>query len=246
MAHRIGFAGAGFKRREDRVSVRMRSQAIQVVLPVNARVGDRYVMIQKKTAIFYVLRSFLPLVLISCVGSATGQETSIDTTHSKLLIHVSKSGLFSGFADNHEVEARIAKGSLDTKAGKLRLSVDSRQMRVLDPQVSSDKRQQVQERMLGPEVLDSIRFPEITFESTHVEQEHEGRIRVDGLLSLHGVTKPLSVLAQMENGRYTGRFALRQRDFGITPVSIAGGTVKVKDELTIEFDIVTALGEMGK
>jgi hypothetical protein len=87
-----------------------------VVLPVNAKVGDRYVMTLKKTAIFYVLRSLLPLALISCVGSANGQETSIDTTHSKLLIHVSKSGLFSGFADNHEVEARIAKGSLETKA----------------------------------------------------------------------------------------------------------------------------------
>jgi len=194
----------------------------------------------------FVLRSLLPLALISFVGRATGQETSIDTTHSKLLIHVSKSGLFSGFADNHEVEAPISKGSLNTKAGQLRLSVDSRQMRVLDPQLSSDKRQQVQERMLGPEVLDSIRFPEITFESTHAEQEHGGRIRVDGMLSLHGVRKFVSVLAQMENGRYSGRFALKQRDFGITPVSIAGGAVKVKDELTIEFDILTTPGEKGK
>jgi YceI-like domain len=176
VAHRIGCAGAGFKSREDRVTLRRRSQAIQVVLPVNAKVGDRYVMILEKTAIFCVLRSLLPLALISCVGSATGQETSIDTTHSKLLIHVSKSGLFSGFADNHEVEARIAKGSLDAKAGQLRLSVDSRQMRVLNPRLSSDKRQQVQERMLGPEVLDSSRFPEITFESTHAEQELEGRV----------------------------------------------------------------------
>jgi polyisoprenoid-binding protein YceI len=203
-------------------------------------------MILKKTAIFSVLRLLLPLALIPCVDSAAGQLSLIDTAHSKLLVHVSKSGVFSGFADNHEVEARIAEGSLDTKAGQLRLSVDSRQMHVLDPQLSSDKRQQVQERMLGPEVLDSIRFPEITFESTHVEQEHEGRIRVDGLLSLHGVTKPVSVLAQVEHGRYTGRLALRQRDFGITPVSIAGGTVKVKDELTIEFDIHTAPGEKGK
>jgi hypothetical protein len=39
-----------------------------------------------------------------------------------------------------------------------------------------------------------------------------------------------------------GHFApfLRQSDFGILPISIAGGTVKVKDEVTIEFDIVTA------
>jgi hypothetical protein len=32
---------------------------------------------------------------------------------------------------------------------------------------------------------------------------------------------------------------LKQRDFGITPVSVAGGTVKVKDQVKIEFDIAT-------
>jgi polyisoprenoid-binding protein YceI len=119
-------------------------------------------------------------------------------------------------------------------------------MRVLGPQLSADKRQQVQVRMLGPDVLNSIQFPEIRFESTHAEQEDGGSIRVDGQLSLHGVTKHVSILAQVENGRYTGRFALKQRDFGITPVSIAGGTVKVKDELTIEFDIHTRSGGVAK
>jgi len=202
-------------------------------------------MILEKNATFLVLRLLLPLALIPCVERAAGQPSLIDPAYSKLLIHVSKAGVFSGFADNHEVEARIAQGSLDTKTRQLRLSVDSRQMRVLDPQLSSDKRQQVQDRMLGPEVLDSTRFPEITFESTNVEPDREGKIRVDGQLSLHGVTKPVSIVARLENGHYTGRFALKQRDFGITPVSIAGGTVKVKDELTIEFDIRTGSGEKG-
>ena len=31
-----------------------------------------------------------------------------------------------------------------------------------------------------------------------------------------------------------------QREFGITPVSVAGGTVKVKDELKIDFDVRTS------
>jgi hypothetical protein len=37
VAHRIGCAGARFKRREDRVTLRRKSQATQVVLPVNAK-----------------------------------------------------------------------------------------------------------------------------------------------------------------------------------------------------------------
>ena len=195
-------------------------------------------MTLKKTTTLFVLRLLCPLALIPCVPRAAGQLTSIDSSHSRLLIHVSKAGIFSGFADNHEVEARIAEGNLDAKAGQLRLSVDSRQMRVLDPQLPSDKRRQVQERMLGPEVLDSTRFPEIVFESTHVQQGQGETLKVDGRLSLHGVTKPISIVVHVGNGRYTGRFSLKQRDFAITPVSIAGGTVKVKDEVKITFDLV--------
>lgn len=208
-----------------------------------AKVVGTFFMIPERTTIHSVLRLLLPLALISCVGSISAQVASIDTAHSRLLIHVSKTGVFSGFADNHEVEARIAKGTLDVKSGQLRVSVDSRQMRVLDPKLPPDKRRQVQERMLGPEVLDSTHFPKIIFESTHVEHGQEGVFTVNGRLSLHGVTKPISLVAHLKNGRYTGTFALKQRDFGIIPVSVAGGTVKVKDELAIEFDIAALPGE---
>lgn len=200
-------------------------------------------MIPQRTAIRSILRLLLPLALISCVGTVAGQVAPIDTAHSRLLIHVSKTGVFSGFADNHEVEARIAKGTLDAKRGQLKLSVDSRQMQVLDPQLPPDKRRQVQERMLGPEVLDSTHFPEIIFESTHVEHGQEGAVVVNGRLSLHGTTKPVSLVAHLKSGRYRGTFVLKQRDFGIVPVSVAGGTVKVKDELAIDFDIATSPAE---
>jgi len=43
---------------------------------------------------------------------------------------------------------------------------------------------------------------------------------------------------ERQNGGYRGSGQLRQKDFGITPVSVAGGSVKVKDEVRIEFDII--------
>lgn len=112
-------------------------------------------------------------------------------------------------------------------------------MRVLDPQLAPGKRQQVQERMLGPEVLDSMRFPEITFVSTSIEATGADEFLVRGELSLRGVTHPVAARVRRDNGRYTGVGTLKQRDFGIKPISIAGGTVKVKDELKIDFDIRT-------
>ena len=170
---------------------------------------------------------------------AVAQEHPIDTASSKLTVRAFKTGLFSGLADNHEIEAPITNGSVDEAAGHVKFAVDSRRMKVLDPQMNPSRRQEVQQRMLGPEVLDTTRFPQIAFESTTVERSKDLYV-VHGQLSLHGVTQPVVVNVRSENGRYEGTCTLKQRDFGIAPISIAGGTVKVKDELQIEFDIRTA------
>jgi hypothetical protein len=41
----------------------------------------------------------------------------------------------------------------------------------------------------------------------------------------------------LKDACYRGSATLKQTDFGITPVTVAGGTVKVKDEVKIEFEI---------
>jgi polyisoprenoid-binding protein YceI len=41
-----------------------------------------------------------------------------------------------------------------------------------------------------------------------------------------------------EKETFTGSTKLKQTDFGITPVSVGGGTVKVKDELKLDFQIL--------
>lgn len=183
------------------------------------------------------------VLTIACgflVQMAIGQTRAIDTIDSKLTVHVSRAGIFSAFGDNHEVAAPISEGVIDENVRRVTFVIESRRMKVLDPHLAAEKRKQVQERMLGPDVLDVARFPQIKFESTSVEQGGPGRMLVHGDLSLHGTTKPVTVDVRTESGRYLGSATLKQREFGITPVTIAGGTVKVKDELKIEFDIRTS------
>ena len=177
------------------------------------------------------------LVLLS--GTAMAQTQPVDTAHSVITVRVFKSGLFSAFADNHEIRAPVASGFLDQAGNRVELVVNSRELVVLDPNLAMEKRQQVQERMLGPEVLDSNQFHEIRFEGNNVKQEAPAdRFLVAGTLWLHGKTGPISLHVTRSNGHYRGETVLKQRDFGIPPVNVAGGTVKVKDELKIEFDIV--------
>ena len=179
----------------------------------------------------------LVTIVVALVSTASPQEHPIDIANSHLRVHAFKSGLFSGFADNHDVEAPIVEGAIDESASRVRFTIDAQRMKVLDPQLSPDKRRQVQERMLGPEVLDATRFPQINFQSTKVESAGQDQLLVRGQLSLRGVTRTVSASIRKQDGRYVGTCTLSQRDFGITPISIAGGTVKVKDELKVEFDI---------
>jgi polyisoprenoid-binding protein YceI len=59
-------------------------------------------------------------------------------------------------------------------------------------------------------------------------------------LTLHGKKQPVAVEVSLKDGHYRGSASFKQSSFGISPISIAGGTVKVKDEVKIEFDIVAA------
>jgi polyisoprenoid-binding protein YceI len=183
-----------------------------------------------------IIRFVLPVLMFS--AAALAQTQPIDTKHSVITVRAFKSGLFSGFADNHVVQAPIARGSLDETGQRVEFVVESAKLTVLDPKLSAGKRQEVQERMLGPDVLDSSQYREIRFQSENVKQESADHFLVAGTLSLHGKTRPISLHVVRLNGHYQGHTALKQRDFGITPISLAGGTVKVKDELQIEFDIV--------
>jgi hypothetical protein len=183
----------------------------------------------------------LLLLLCGCLCSTVvrAQSRAMDSGHSVLRIRVFKSGLFSGFAHNHEIEAPIAEGSVNLSAApSVELRVDARKLRVLDPEVSTNDRADIQKTMDGPQVLDSIRFPEISFRSTAVESKGDERWTVHGNLNLHGKTSPVAVDVMLKDGHYKGSARLKQREFGITPISLAGGTVKVKDEVVVEFDIV--------
>ena len=169
-----------------------------------------------------------------------GESHAIDVDRSKLIVHVFKSGVFAAFAHNHEIEAPIAEGSVDTSANTVTLRIDARTLRVADPETSSDTRAEIQRTMDGPMVLDVERFPDIAFTSTAVEPSGDNRWTVRGGLSLHGKTAPVIVDVSLKDGHYRGSATVKQKDVGMRPVSIAGGSVKVKDEVKIEFDVVLA------
>ncbi len=171
------------------------------------------------------------------VVDATAQKT-IDTERSVLTVRVYKAGAFSAFGHEHAIRAPIQNGSFDEDKKSVEFVVDTGTLRVVDSGVSDKDRADIQNTMLGPRVLDSSQFRVIRFHSTEVSGSGENKWTVHGDLTLHGQTHPVRVDVERQDGRYRGSARLRQSEFGITPVTVAGGTIKVKDEVRVEFEIV--------
>jgi len=98
--------------------------------------------------------------------------------------------------------------------------------------LGDDDRVEIQER-IDEEVLG--RKP-IEFRSTAVEPAGEGRFRIAGDLTLAGREHPSEFeLGADADGAITGAAVVRQSDWGIKPYTALFGTLKVKDEVEIEF-----------
>jgi polyisoprenoid-binding protein YceI len=183
------------------------------------------------------LKAFvLPALLFSLAATAAlAAQKDIDPTQSTLTIHVGKTGLFSAAGHEHIVTAPIQEGTIDDGSKPhVSFRVQSGRLTVLPEDHQAEVQHTMQER-----VLESARFPEIQFSSDSIQSSASNQWDVSGKLTLHGETKPILVRVQLLEGKYAGTAIIKQTDFGIQPVSAGGGTVKVKDELKIDFSIKT-------
>jgi len=187
--------------------------------------------------------SLLVLASISVVAAAVAHQTgshnhAIDVTHSKMTVYVFKQGIFSFAADNHEISAPIASGAFNDASMTIDVSVDAAKMKVLDPKLPVNRRDQVQANMVGPPVLDAGTYPTISFRSTAIEVGTGNVWTVTGNLQLHGQSHPVNFqMTKVDATHFEGTAMVRQSAFGITPIRIAGGTVSVKDDVKIVFEV---------
>jgi polyisoprenoid-binding protein YceI len=177
------------------------------------------------------------LVLAAAAGA---QQRAIDTEKSVMTVRVYKAGVFSALGHDHEISAPITIGTVDIAAHTVEIHVKTGALKVRDPNVSEKDRAEIQRTMLGAEVLDAAGHPEIVFRSTTVVPGAAGSWTVNGNLALHGQTRPVTVEVKETDGRYVGTSRFKQTEYGITPVKVAGGTIRVKDEIRIDFDIQLA------
>jgi polyisoprenoid-binding protein YceI len=102
----------------------------------------------------------------------------------------------------------------------------------------------------SPDFLDVARYPELTFRSKRIEKA-AGGYRVTGDLTLHGVTKEVTLEAEFagtgkdpwgnERAGFSAKAALDRREFGLTwnaAVEAGGVLVGEKVEIAIELEAI--------
>ena len=179
-----------------------------------------------------------PWFLVAALTAASAQDKTIDVEHSTITIHVGKAGLFAAAGHEHWVNAPISAGKFnDSDPLYVEFKVDAKGMAVKpDPKIDAATQAQIQNDMQEM-TLESRKYPEITFRSSRVEGQAQGLWKVEGLLTLHGLTKPVAVTVRRTGETYAGHASTKQTDFGIKPVSAGGGLIKVKNELELDFQI---------
>lgn len=180
----------------------------------------------------------LCMTYLALAAMSVAQDTAIDVQRSQILVHVGKAGLLSAAGHDHTISAPISSGSMrESGAPRVELIVETAKMTVQpDPKVDAKTQAQIQKDM-EEMTLETRKFPQITFHSSRIDKLAEGQWKVEGDLSLHGVTKPVVLTVRRAGDSYSARTTLKQTDFGIKPISIGGGMIKVKDQVEIDFTI---------
>jgi polyisoprenoid-binding protein YceI len=177
-----------------------------------------------------------------------GARYKIDAGRGNFTVQAFATGLLSFVGHNPTFAVERYGGEIQFAAGNrevdsMLLVIQSETLSLLD-NVSQKDAAEI-ENTMREKVLDTARFPEIFFVSKDISlRQISGErfaVRATGFLSLHGETRERTIEAEaiINNGniRAQGELMLRQSDFNIEQVKALGGTLKVKDEVEIFFDI---------
>lgn len=182
-------------------------------------------------------------------SEASTDRYVIDGRSSRLTVQAFATGLLSAMGHNPTIAVRDLSGEVKfnpekLEAGSLWIAINSSSLSVQDDISPKDIREM--ERMMNQDVLETAKFPGIQYDAPDISVTKMGDALysavLNGNMTLHGATRrqPINVRVAVLGSmlRVSGGFSMRQSDYNIKPVSVAGGTLKLKDELKFAFEIV--------
>lgn len=196
------------------------------------------------------------------VALAAGQlapgSYRIAPARSDLRILVYRAGPLARLGHNHVVEAPVVEGRVelarDPERSEFWLRIPVSELVVDDPAarkrsgpdfaapIDPEGIAGTRANMLGPQVLAAAQWPEIRLEGRLQRGPLEAPL-LDVAIGIRDVTRrrrlPVEVRALPDGAlQVSGRFGVRQTDFGMTPVTALDGGLRVRDRLDLAFSLV--------
>ncbi len=176
--------------------------------------------------------TILSLVLLASM-STFAQKWSLDKSHSKVsfsVVHMLLSDVEGSFK---KVDATITSSKDDFSDAVFELTAD-----VSSINTDNDMRDN---HSKSPDFFDAAKFPTITFKSTSVQKVDAKKFKINGDLTLHGITKPITLDATLNgtgvNPRSNKKLAgfkvvgnIKRSDFelGKTPTAVVSDEIELK------------------
>ena len=188
-----------------------------------------------------IVRSVVVAAVLAAPLCAHAAAWEVDPAHSSV-----------GFAIRHMMISTV-RGQLRTFSAKIVGDPTSPSgatlEATLDPASIDTGNEKRDGHLKSPDFLDVQKFPTITFKSTGIQKAGDGKLKVTGDLTLHGVTKPVvlevegptpAIKDPMGNTKAGAHATTRinRKDFGIVwNKTMDGGGLMVGDDIDVTIDV---------
>ena len=170
------------------------------------------------------------LALGGLAGTVSATDTyHLEKTHVDLLFTINHAGFTEKHGSFRDLDATLEYDAVHPESNRVTVTVKTDSLDTANAARDADVK--------GDKFLDVARYPEMRFVSTKVTREPDQSLRIDGELTLHGVTKPVTLHAKLNKAApnpfdkrptlgFSATGSLKRSDFGIaTYIPVIGDVI---------------------
>jgi len=168
-----------------------------------------------------LLSKFATLLALGGWGGtvAAADTYHLEKTHVDLLFTINHAGFTEKHGSFRDLDATLEYDAAHPESSRVTVTVKTDSLDTANAARDADVK--------GDKFLDVAKYPEMRFVSTHVTREPDQSLRIDGELTLHGITKPVTLHAKLNKAApnpfdkrptlgFSATGSLKRSDFGIT------------------------------
>lgn len=179
-----------------------------------------------------IRHAILPLIAAVPLFAA---DWAVDPVHSTALFRIHHFGASYVIGRFEQVAGTVAFDPANDATGSVAVTIQAASV--------STANQKRDDHLRSPDFFDARQFPTLGFTSTAWKKTGDGQYEVTGDLSIHGVTKPVTVTATRSLGKnpmnqqellgFEAEFTIKRSDFGMAAMV---GPIADEVRITVEIE----------